>query len=31
VLAVCGGRVTKALRRVAPGSLGVTDLGAIGP
>jgi len=31
VLAVCGGKETKALRRVTPGSLGTTDLGAIGP
>jgi len=31
VLAVCGGKVTKELRRVTPGSIGRTDLGAIGP
>jgi hypothetical protein len=31
VLAICGGKVTKALRRVTPGSLGVTDLGSVGP
>ena len=31
VLAVCGGKVTKELRRVTPGSIGKTDLGSIGP
>ena len=31
VLAVCGGKVTKALRRVTPGSIGMTDIGAIAP
>ncbi len=29
VLAVCGGKVTKALYRVTPGALGRTDLGSI--
>jgi len=31
ILAVCGGKVTKEFRRVTPGSIGRTDLGAIGP
>ena len=31
IQAVCGGKVTRELRRVTPGSLGTTDLGAIGP
>jgi len=31
ILAVCGGKVTKELRRVTPGSIGRTDLGSIGP
>jgi hypothetical protein len=31
ILAVCNDRITKELRRVTPGSLGMTDLGAIGP
>lgn len=31
IRAVCNGKVTKELTRVTPGSLGRTDLGAIGP
>ncbi len=31
IRAICGGRVTKELRRVTPGSIGRTDLGSIGP
>ena len=31
ILAVCNGKVTKTLSRVTPGSLGMTDMGAIEP
>lgn len=31
ILAVCGGRVTKEFRNIVAGSIGRTDLGAIGP
>jgi hypothetical protein len=31
IRAVCNGKVTKELTRVTPGSLGMTDLGSIGP